>query len=360
MMSKLFKKVIAVTLIICFVFAFTGCKKTDKTDKKEAKTTEDTTVAKINPLTGKDGLSDSAVGKRPMAVVVENAPAARPQWGLGSADITIEGLVEGGITRMLWLYSDVSSIPKVGPTRSARIDFVEMAEGFDAIYVHFGGAATAYAAMQSRGTDDIDGNGQGNLKGTAQYFKRDTSRSSRGTEHTAYTTGEWLTNAISGTGVRADIKDSYKTPFAFNEKATPLTGGSCTSVTLSFSQSYNHTFKYNSQDNLYYNYMNSSEMVDENGNQMGVTNVIILYFPSYSMISGTKGSIDMDLSGGTGVVISNGTYQNINWTKGGPSDMLKITDEGGKEFKLNQGKSYIGLVPAANKNATNIVGDSAQ
>lgn len=360
MMSKLFKKVITVTLVFCFIFAFTGCKKAEKTDKKEAKTTENTAVAKINPLTGEDGLSDSAVGKRPMAVVVENAPAARPQWGLGSADITVEGLVEGGITRMLWLYSDVSSIPKVGPIRSARIDFVEMAEGFDAIYVHFGGAATAYDAMHSRGTDDIDGNGQGNLKGTAQYFKRDTSRSSRGTEHTAYTTGEWLTNAISKTGVRADIKDSYKTPFAFNEKAVSLTGGSCTSVTLSFSQSYNHTFKYNSQDNLYYNYMNSSEMVDENDNQMGVTNVIILYFPGYSMISGTKGSIDMDLSGGTGVVISNGTYQNINWTKGGPSDMLKITDENGKEFKLNQGKSYIGLVPVANKNATNIVGDSAQ
>ncbi len=360
-MSKLLKKIIAFSLILCLLFTLTACKKDEKNEKTETKnTTKEAPVVYINPLTGEDGLSSSAVGKRPAAVVVENAPAARPQWGLGSADITIEGLVEGGITRMLWLYSDVSSIPKVGPIRSARIDFVEMAEGFDAIYVHFGGAATAYSAMQSRGTDDIDGNGQGNISGTAQYFKRDTSRSSRGTEHTAYTTGEWLTNAISNTGVRDNIKDSYKTPFSFNEKAATLTGGSCTSVTLSFSQSYNHTFKYNSQDNLYYNYMNSSEMVDENGNQMGVTNVIILYFPSYYTISGTKGSIDMDLSGGTGVVVSNGTYQNIKWTKGSASSMLKLTDESGNEFKLNKGKSYIGLVPAANKGATNIVGDSAQ
>ena len=101
-------------------------------------------------------------------------------------------------------------------------------------------------------------------------------------------------------------------------------------------------------------------MVDENGSQMAVTNVILLYFPGYSMIAGTKGSIDMNLSGGTGVVISNGTYQNIKWTKGGPSDMLKITDENGNTFKLNKGKSYIGLVPEANKGATNIIGDSAQ
>lgn len=357
-MIRYIRKIVAFTLVLCFLFAFTSCKKTDTSDKKESKTTEKAKVVKINPLTGEDGLSDNAIGKRPMAIVVENSPAARPQWGLGSADITVEGLVEGGITRMLWLYSDVSKIPKVGPIRSARIDFVEIAEGFDSIYVHFGGADTAYNAMRSRGTDDIDGNGNGNISGSAKYFKRDTSRNSRGTEHTAYTTGEWLTNAVSETGVRYGIDDSYKNPFSFNDKAAALSGGSCTSVSLSFSQSYNHTFKYNSQDGLYYNYMNSSEMVDENGSQMAVSNVIILYFPSYSMISGTKGSIDMDLSGGTGVVISNGTYQNINWTKGGPSDMIKLTDESGKEFKLNKGKSYIGLVPAANKSATNIVGDA--
>ena len=40
--------------------------------------------------------------------------------------------------------------------------------------------------------------------------------------------------------------------------------------------------------------------------------------------------------------------------------MLKITDENGNTFKLNKGKSYIGLVPEANKGATNIIGDSAQ
>ena len=36
--------------------------------------------------------------KRPIAVIVENAPAARPQSGLSKADIVYEILAEGGIT----------------------------------------------------------------------------------------------------------------------------------------------------------------------------------------------------------------------------------------------------------------------
>lgn len=352
-MRKSTIKVLALILILSMTLViFAGCKKQEPNTDTTTTTTEPAPLAETNPLTGLDDISDEAVGKRPLAVVVENSPAARPQWGLGSADITIEGLVEGGITRMLWVYADVNNIPKVGPTRSARIDFLEMAEGLDAIFVHFGGAATAYDALRARGYDDIDGAGQGNLKGTAAYFDRDSSRRGRGSEHTAYTKGEWLAEAVTKTGVRSDVKTEYATPFSFFEKATKLTGGDCAEVTFTFSSSYKHTFKYNAEDNLYYNYMNTSEMVDENGKQMSVANVILLYYPSHSMIAGTKGSIDMNLSGGKGVVISNGTYQNITWTKGGPNDMVKLLTEDGKEMKLNTGKNYLGLIPSSNASAT--------
>ena len=35
-----------------------------------------------NPLTGIEGYNEAAVGKRPIALVVENDPKARPQWGI--------------------------------------------------------------------------------------------------------------------------------------------------------------------------------------------------------------------------------------------------------------------------------------
>lgn len=347
------KKITALLLAVIMLLCLFGCKKTedDGSVSDKGSDTSEAPVLKSNPLTGTDDLAETAIGKRPVAIVVENSPAARPQWGLGSADITIEGLVEGGITRMLWLYADVNSMPKVGPCRSARIDFVEWAEGFDALYTHFGGAATAYEAMSARGVDDLDGGNN-----AASAFSRDSSRMSRGSEHTAYTTGKNLAAVISSLGRRTDINSSYAQPFAFNDKATALSGEGCSSIGITFSSSYKHTFKYNSEDSLYYNFMNTSEMVDENGNQMAVTNVIVLYYPKHTYIASSKNSasIDMDLSGGTGVVASNGTYQEITWTKGGPSDMLKLKDANGNEFKLNKGKSYIAYIPSSNSGSTTI------
>jgi hypothetical protein len=62
---------------------------------------------------------------------------------MSTPDVIVEGMVEGGITRMMWLYADVSKMPKIGPTRSARHDFVEIAAGLNAIYAHWGGSGQA-------------------------------------------------------------------------------------------------------------------------------------------------------------------------------------------------------------------------
>ncbi len=56
--------------------------------------------------------------RRPVAVV-NNHPKARPQSGLSKADIVIEALAEGQITRFLAIFQ--SQMPEtVGPVRSAR------------------------------------------------------------------------------------------------------------------------------------------------------------------------------------------------------------------------------------------------
>ena len=49
----------------------------------------------VNPLTGLSGFREAAVGRRPVAVMINNAPAARPQWGLCAPDIVLEGLGGG-------------------------------------------------------------------------------------------------------------------------------------------------------------------------------------------------------------------------------------------------------------------------
>lgn len=303
---------------------------------------------RVNPLTGLDGLAQEAVGKRPVAVMINNAPAARPQWGLCSPDIVIEGLVEGGMTRMMWLFADVNSIPKIGSLRSARHDFLEVAEGFDAIFVHWGGSVYAYDALRQRNVDDIDGMVYSN-----SYFYRDKSRKVA-TEHTGCTDGERLAKAVDKIIKRPEAKQAYQTPFSFVEegKQQALSGGACESVRFSFSSAYTHTFRYDASTGLYQNFMNDKPMTQDGGKQMAVSNVLLLYCPVKSM-GDSSGCIDMDLTGGSGVYVSNGTQEKITWKKGNtPSNPIKLYAANGAELNLNPGKSYIGFVPAGRQENT--------
>lgn len=344
--KQLIKIIAAILCVIISTVCLFACGK--KTEEFVTESSAQTTTPKptnVNPLTGIADLGADAIGKRPIAVMVENHPHARPQWGLCTPDIVIEGEVEGGITRMMWLYADVSNVAKIGPTRSARHDYVELAEGLDAIYVHFGGSNLAYDKIKADSVNDVDGLTDGS------YFARDKSRKTE-TEHTAYTTGENILKAIEKKGYRTDINSSYVSPFSFADEKRALTGGTCNSVLTVFSKQYKHTFKYNATDGLYYNYMNSDEMKDADGSTMAVENVLILYTGVTGPIDSSK-HMEWDLSGGNGVFISNGTYENITWSKGNDAkSMLKLTGADGKELELNQGKSWIGFVRNDNAGQT--------
>lgn len=299
-----------------------------------------------NPLTGETGYRAEAAGRRPVAIMINNAPAARPQWGLCSPDIVVEALAEGGVTRMMWLYADEQSIPeKVGSVRSARHDFVELAEGMDAIFVHWGGSPQAYAAIKDRNVDHIDG-----MRYSSTYFARDKTRSTA-VEHRGYTTGSKVQKAITSLRLRTSWKNASSQPFQFTKNAPrALSGAVCEGIKVSFSSDYNHTFTYHSEDGLYYNYMNSNKMVEDGGKQMAVGNVIVLYTPVSTLDS--KGHVDMNLSGGNGYYISGGKMEKITWKKGSAKNPLKLYQESGEALELNPGKSWIGFVPSARESKT--------
>ncbi len=64
-------------------------------------------------------------------VMVDNFSAARPQSGLDAADVVYEAWAEFGITRFLALFYRHAA-PKIGPIRSARFYFVELADAYHA------------------------------------------------------------------------------------------------------------------------------------------------------------------------------------------------------------------------------------
>ena len=77
--------------------------------------------ANQNLLTGLGDLSEGAIGKRPVAVMVNNVQKAMPQYGVGQADVIFEIPVEGDATRFMAMYGDYTKVPKVCPIQKPAI-----------------------------------------------------------------------------------------------------------------------------------------------------------------------------------------------------------------------------------------------
>lgn len=349
---SIFKRVCSALLCLCIsLSAMSACGKQPE-DKTETTSTTEAVVEVIrNPLTGEEGYDKSAVGKRPVAIMINNAPGARPQWGLCTPDIVFEGLVEAGTSRMMWIYANADEIPeKVGSLRSARHDFIELAEGLDAIYIHWGGSIYAYDALRERNVDEIDGKYLG-----TKYAHRDNNRNTA-IEHRGYMIGSEIRELISNKGIRTELRDT--TPlFTFSTENEYIPAGDvCKEITASFSAPYSHTFRYNEEDKLYYNFMKDVPMTQDGGEQMAVKNVVILFTP-IEIYNDSVGCVNMDLTGGNGLFVSNGKCEKITWKKGNtPSNPLKFFSQSGAPLTLNVGKSWIGLIPDSRESKVEISG----
>jgi hypothetical protein len=139
-----------------------GCGKDDSSDKSSDQQTEDgSSFAATWPLTGlpvAEG-QDSAQ-KHPVYIAkIDNTPDSDPQIGLGKADLIVEELVEGGITRLAaFYYSQTPS--KVGPLRSMRLTDIGIAKPVGAQLITSGAAPVTLAGLSKAGVKFIDMNNQ--------------------------------------------------------------------------------------------------------------------------------------------------------------------------------------------------------
>lgn len=341
----------------CAYFVWAKNKDTEPETTTEPTTVSTTAAVKIiNPLTGTDNYNNAAVGKRPVACVVENAYAARPQWGIDSEknapDIIIEGEVEGGETRMLWMYADYTSLPEqIGPMRSARPPFIRFSQLFDSIFIHWGQSTSKdnYVGADSVfKTENIDHINQMAYNDKFNLFGRDSSRGVS-SEHTGVLYGKNLEKAINDTGFRTDTDESKFSSFSFNEKEATVGQTACASIGIKFSSNTKtRDWTYNAEDTMYHctDYLTDVER----------KNLLVLFdTTSYIVKSDYKGSgnsetyCDYALAGGSGKLASMGTVTDITWSVNNRT--IKITDTNGKEINLNPGKTWIGWA-SSNKGGT--------
>lgn len=307
---------------------------------------EEEIPANQNLLTGVPDLTDGAIGKRPVAVMVNNVSYAMPQYGVSQADIIFEIPVEGDATRFMALYGDYTQVPKICPIRSCRYYFPALSQGFDAFYVNWGIDDSIADYLEALDLDQIEG-----ITNTGGLFGRDQDRLNQGysLEHTGYFDGTKLVSYIESQGLRTDLNEDKKGPaFQFNglEEQLKPEGSDCTSVQINFGAQ-SSQFTYDAENKVYLKQINGDAQVDgKTGEQLAFTNVFVL--ETDISVRDSVGHKEIGWDGGTdsvGYYVSNGGVQKITWSKdyNNESSYLRFYDESGQEISINRGKSYIAL-----------------
>lgn len=335
------KRIVAILLLIIMLLGV-GCgkkKDTETTPTVATETTETTqpteaTKPKVtkytNPLTGvKDLDKKEDANNRPVAIMINNLSSAqRVQTGVNKADIVYETEVEGGITRLLAVYQDVSKVKRIGTVRSARYAYVDLAMGHNAIYVHHG-ADNVYAGPHLRDVDRME-------ISPGRYAERISNGLAY--EHTLYTTsGESLWNGIKSS---FNTTKSDSSPWQKFKKKVKLTGGDANSVSIPFSNSYVTKFVYDKKSGTYIRNFAGVERTDYyTKEKTKMKNVVVLLTSIGNYPNGKHKNIS--LSSGSGYYISNGKYQKINWSKGSASSSFSFTNTDGSPLEMNAGKTWV-------------------
>lgn len=294
----------------------------------------------VNMFTGENTIQAGAP-TRPVAIMIPNNSLAMPQIGLDKADLFVESETEGGITRLMVVFASVNNVPTlIGPIRSARTHFVNLALTLDTVYIHFGGSTQADKLLANSGINRINGMNDSTIWRDQNLLK------TRHLEYTAVTGVEKLAARIKARGFATTT--NRKSPYTFSDKQT---GGAATQLQVRLSGAQTSSFKYDQAKNVYLKYNatlskgTAHKMMD--GTQLAVSNVIVMYDERYNE---DAGHISFRLNSGSGLLVSGGVSRPIKWNR--TATQLSFTEENGAALAVNKGKTYICLLSSAYKGNT--------
>jgi hypothetical protein len=272
--------------------------------------------------------------------MINNISVAMPQVGISQADMIIELMEEGSITRMMAFFMDPSGLDKIGSIRSARAYNVETALGYDGILVHAGGSTEAQGMIYDYGLADVDAVA-GKYYGEAFY--RDYSRTTYGIEHGLFADGsECMASAVQ-LGYRTEHYEDFDNTYGliFNENAADQCSESAKSITVYYAGGKTTSFEYDEATDMYTAYQYGDEYNDNWETAVPFRNVIMIYASTWLQSDGVHLTIELDY--GSGYYFTGGKAVPIHWYKDGAWDCFHFELEDGTPLELAPGKTFIAV-----------------
>lgn len=319
---------------------------TAPTDATEAPDVEEV-VKYRNPLNGEP--VQEPYTARPYAVVINNIRAAQPLCGIGEADMVFEALAEGGITRWLAVYDDVTGIEHIGSVRSARPYLADIAYSLDAIFVHHGGSEDGYDEIKDLKLNHIDP-----LSGDGSAFYRDKDRLNAGysLEHTSFTDGERILKAVAKQKFKTVREEGIDYGFVFDDAGSTEGGETGENLSAVFGKGGKTTkFKFRKESGTYVAQQYGDYVNDgNNGKALTFRNVLLLNAKTHTYNHGDGVRTSITLVGeGTGAFACDGKVVPIRWSRSAEGDPFVFTHEDGTPITLGEGSTYVAVTPSDGK-----------
>lgn len=268
---------------------------------------------------------------QPYAVMVENAPDARPLAGVAEANLVIEAPVEGGFTRFMLVYDATTTAEQVGPVRSARPYFVELADGLKAVYAHVGGSPDGLARIASfSGFRNLD------QFFSSNFFWRSAKRAA---PHNVYTRLGLLRQASEDKSWSAG---SFKAWQFLPTATTSSDRGDVTEIRVPYGGAFNASWTYDDATNAYVRSQSGAVQKDADGASVSASNVVVLL--TDAQVLDEIGRLRVRTTGsGKAVLFRDGQRHDVTWRRKA-GEWLTFESVDGNDVFFEPGTTWISIV----------------
>ncbi len=325
-----------------------GCARQALTPSTSASPTPTPTPVVANPLNG-TLVPPGAIRHRIAAVMIDNFPDARPQSGLHDADVVYEVEAEGGITRYLALFLGTAA-SEVGPVRSARTYFVDLARPYDPFFAHAGqndDVIEFLASLRAAGFADMD-----EIQHTPEAFWRDNSRDM---PHNLYTsivrirkvgpTYGYADKAYGGDQFSYAEPTVTATPDSADspQPSPSATAGLIPEAVVSFWLEYDVHFVWDGV--AYQRFIDGDAQHDRDDDRpYEVSDIVVVWIPAKVLDS--IGDLSMDVYGSyPAVLVQAGRATAGRWVAAGATSLPRLEDDSGSPMRLTPGQIYVEVMP---------------
>lgn len=307
------------------------------------------TIANTGPVSAFSGVSCENWNRRPIAVMQPADLSARPAAGFSDADMVFEmPVITATINRLMAVYQ--CTLPKeAGAVRSSRHDFLHIAKGIDAIYVHWGGSHFALDKIKEGILDNIDCTGAaGNGAGTDVCYRAERTNgmkvedTSRVNVEAAFARSEAL-----GYGL-----ENRFAGYPHQEEAPLADRSSTAHLRIGYPGSGEVEYFYDKESNTWKRLWGNVEDTDRNNGVRIAPRNLVTIFAESEQIEGQYNNLKFgdpwgdQVDSGDAFYYMNGKQTRGTWKKDRTNIASKLLflDQSGNEVKFIPGQIWVNVV----------------